>query len=241
MKHSMPTNGHSPEDLAPLRGFDTCTLANAIERLNLRPRNEGFMYGGATCQFPHSPPVAGHAATARIRTYMPPITGKCYYEHIEWWRYLMTVPPPRMVVLQDIDDRPGFAALFGEIHAQICRSFDCVACVTDGAVRDLGAIERLGFQVFAGRVSPSHAYAHVVDFGGAIEIGGLPIKSGDILHGDRHGIVSVPRGQAANLAALAAQIQSEERELFESMQSAGFSVEDLEKKLQQFAERHKCR
>jgi 4-hydroxy-4-methyl-2-oxoglutarate aldolase len=230
-----PSNG-----LNALRRFDSCALANAIERFNVRPRNEGFISGGAICRFPHCPPIVGHAVTGRIRTYMPPITGKCYYDSIEWWRYLVTIPPPRVVVLQDFDNRPGFGALFGEVHARICLALDCVAYITNGAVRDLQAIEKLGIQLFAGRASVSHAYAHVVDFGEPVEIGGLQIKPGDVLHGDRHGILSVPSGLVDRLPGVAEQIQSEETELFALIDSPGFSVEKLGVKLQQFAEKQRC-
>jgi 4-hydroxy-4-methyl-2-oxoglutarate aldolase len=172
---------------------------------------------------------------------MPPITGKCYYDNIEWWRYLQTIPPPRIVVLQDFDHRPGFGALFGEVHARICRALHCVAYVTNGAVRDLQAIEPLGLQLFAGRDSVSHAYAHIADFGQPIEIGGLGIKPGDILHGDRNGILSVPSDLVERLPAAAEQIELEEKELFALIESDGFSVERLGVKLQQFAEKQRCK
>jgi 4-hydroxy-4-methyl-2-oxoglutarate aldolase len=236
----MSLNGQPLNALDALRRFDTCTLSNAIERLNVRPRNEGFMSGGAICRFPHCPAIVGHAVTGRIRTYMPPVTGKCYYENVEWWRYVVTVPAPRVVVLEDDDNRPGFGALFGEVHARICRALDCVAYVTNGAVRDLDGIEPLGIQLFAGSVAVSHAYAHIVDFGDPVEIGGLGIKPGDLLHGDRHGILSVPPDLVDKLQAVAAQIQSEEKELFGLTDSPEFSVEALAAKLQQFAGRQRC-
>jgi 4-hydroxy-4-methyl-2-oxoglutarate aldolase len=236
----MPPDGRSFNDLESLRRFDTCTIANAIERLLVRPRNEGFTNGGATCRFPHYPPMVGHAVTGRIETYMPPITGKCYYDHIEWWRYLMTIPPPRTVVLQDIDKRPGFGALFGEMHAHICRAFDCVGYITNGAVRDLEGIESTALQVFAGSLSVSHSYAHIVDFGGPVEIGGLRIKPGDILHGDRHGILSIPKELVEKLPSVAEEIQSEERELIALTTQPDFSVETLGTSLRRFAERQRC-
>jgi regulator of RNase E activity RraA len=235
------TKSKTVHDLDALRRFDGCTLSNAIERLNVRPRNEGFVSGGAICRFPHCPPIVGHAVTGRIKTYMPPVTGKCYYDHIEWWRYLITIPPPRIVVFQDFDHRPGFGALFGEIHARICKALDCVGYITNGAVRDLQAIEPLGFQLFAGSVSVSHAYAHIVDFSHPVEIGGLEIKPGDILYGDRHGIVSVPPDIVKDLPPMAEQIQSEERELIDLTESPDFSVETLGSTLREFAERHRCR
>lgn len=153
---------------------------------------------------------------------------------------MVTIPPPRVVVLQDFDSRPGFGALFGEVHARICLALDCVAYITNGAVRDLQAIEKLGIQLFAGRASVSHAYAHVVDFGEPVEIGGLQIKPGDVLHGDRHGILSVPSSLVDRLPGVAEQIQSEETELFALIESPDFSVEKLGVKLQQFAEKQRC-
>jgi 4-hydroxy-4-methyl-2-oxoglutarate aldolase len=238
--NQMSLNGQPLNGLDQLRQFDTCTLANAIERLNIRPRNEGFMRGGAICQFPPLTPTVGHAVTGRIRSYMPPVTGKCYYDRIEWWQYLVTIPPPRVVVLQDVDNLPGFGALFGEVHARICRALGCVAYVTNGAVRDLDGIEPLDFQVFAGSAAVSHAYAHIVDFGEAVEIGGLEIKPGDILHGDRHGVLSVPPELVDKLPAVAGQIQSEEKELFALIESPEFSVEVLGARLQQFTEKQRC-
>ncbi len=236
----MYPDGQPPNGLDILRRFDACTLANAIERFNIRPRNEGFTNCGAICRFPHLPSIVGHAVTGRIRTYMPPVTGKCYYENIEWWRYLATIPPPRVVVLQDFDNRPGFGAIFGEVHARICLALGCVAYITNGAVRDLQAIEPLGLQLFAGSVSVSHAYAHIVDFGDPVEIGGLKIKPGDILHGDRHGVLSVPYDLVERLPAVAEQIRADEKELFKLTDSPEFSVEALGAQLQQFAEKQRC-
>ncbi|HTX38298.1 MAG TPA: RraA family protein [Bryobacteraceae bacterium] len=236
----MSPDGRPASGLEELLRFDTCILSNAIERLNVRPRNEGFMSGGAACRFPHQPPVVGYAATGRIRSYMPPVTGKCYYDHIEWWRYLVSIPAPRIVVLEDFDSRPGFGALFGEVHARICRALGCVAYVTNGAVRDLNAIEPLGFQLFAGSVSVSHAYAHIVDFGDPVEIGELQVQPADILHGDRHGILSVPRELVEKLPPIAERIRSEEKDLFALTESPQFSIEALGAKLQQFAEKQKC-
>jgi 4-hydroxy-4-methyl-2-oxoglutarate aldolase len=103
------------------------------------------------------------------------------------------------------------------------------------------AIEKLGIQLFAGHASVSHAYAHIVDFGGPIEIGGLKIKPGDILHGDRHGILSVPPGLVDQLPGVADQIQSEEKELFTFIEGAGFSVEQLGAQLKHFAEKQRCK
>lgn len=241
MPHTAQPSSNGKSGLDPLREIDTCTLANAIETFHLRPRNEGFMNSSVICQFPSHSPVVGHAVTGRIRSYMPPMVGKCYYEHIEWWQYLVTIPPPRIVVLQDIDERVGFGALFGEVHARICKAFDCVAYITNGAVRDLQGIDSAGFQLFAGNVSVSHSYAHIVDFGAPVEFAGLRVNPGDILHGDRNGVISVPEEIVAHLPGAAERLRSDERDLFALCERPDFTPESLAARLQQLAKGQQCR
>jgi len=217
----------SSRQLEELTQFDTCTVSNAIERLNLRPRNEGFIKGAVECRFPQFAPVAGYAVTARMRAGMMPIRGRCYYEHPDWWRYVASVGGPRIVVIEDVDDPPGAGALFGEAYARIGRALGCIACVTNGAVRDLPGIESLGFQLFAGSVSVSHAYAHVVEFGAPVEIGDLKICSGDLLHGDQHGVHSIPAAAAARIAESAAEVLRGDRALALLTSRPGFSADML--------------
>jgi 4-hydroxy-4-methyl-2-oxoglutarate aldolase len=219
--------------LNQLREFDTCTLSNAMERLQVRPRNEGFIIGTVRCQFPKMPPVAGYAATGRIRSSMPPISGGWYYEHMDFWRYVESVQSPRIVVLSDSDPWPGTGAMFGEVHARICQVLDCTAYVTNGAIRDVPNIESLNFQLFAGSISVSHAYAHVVEFGEPIEIGGLRISSGDLLHGDMHGVQMIPHQVAHQLPEVARQIQAQESELFALLEREDFSIDMLAAKLEE--------
>ena len=237
----MSTTGTLPEDLEALRRIDSCALSNAIGLLNVRPRNEGFIHGTVHCMFPGLPAVVGYAVTGRMRSSSPPISGRCYYDHIEWWRYLASVPAPRIVVVFDADDPPGSGALFGELHARISMAMNSVAYITNGAVRDLPAIEKLGFQLFAGNSSVSHAYAHMADFGHPIELGGLRIHSGDLLHGDFHGIQSIPLEIAKRLPALATEALRDEQAFIEMCIDGSFSVERLAAKIREHAEAQKCK
>ena len=228
-----------PEDLEALRRIDSCTLSNAIEVLNARPRNEGYIQDTVSCLFPKLPPVAGYAVTGRMRAASPPVNGHVYYEHVEWWRFVESVPAPRIIVLLDADDPPGVGALFGELHARICMALSCVAYLTNGRVRDLPAVERLGFQLFARGPSVSHAYAHVVDFGHPVEIGGLKIHTGDLLHGDLHGVQSVPVELAPNLPAVATQVLADEQAFIQLSIDGNFSIERLAAKIREHAEGRK--
>jgi 4-hydroxy-4-methyl-2-oxoglutarate aldolase len=223
----------SQQDLERLRNLDSCTVSNAIERLDLRLRNEGFIAGTARCRFPSFPPMVGYAVTGRYRTSMPPMVERtaCYYERLDWWKYVASMPAPRVMVVQDVDVRPGFGAFIGEVHANIGSALGCVGCVTNGAVRDLPAVNKLGFQMFSGSVSVSHAYAHLIDFGEPVEIGGMRIRPGDLLHGDLNGVLSIPAGPVNDLLDEAGKLIAMEQELVEFCKSPEFSVEALAERL----------
>ncbi len=235
-------NMAGPRPLAPdlfesISQLDTCTVSNAIERLNVRMRNEGFVYDSVRCQFPHLPPMLGYAVTARVRTSSPPVTGiRYYYDRADWWSYVVTLPEPRVLVIQDSDPKPGFGALLGEVHASIAQALKCVGCVTNGAVRDIAEVERLGFHFFAGGVTVSHAYAHIVEFGQPVEVGGVKVYPGDLIHGDRNGVHVVPLQVAPEIPAAAEAIAKTEQTLIDYCRSTDFSFEELIKRLEQLSE-----
>jgi 4-hydroxy-4-methyl-2-oxoglutarate aldolase len=216
-----------PDVVALLQETDTCTISNAIETFNVRMRNEGYVQDAVRCLFPELPPVVGYAVTGRIRTDAPPIAGLCYYQRMDWWEYVAKTPSPKIIVLADVDRAAGTGAFVGEIHAAIGRALGCVAYVTNGTVRDVPALERNSFQCFAGGVSVSHAYGHIVDFAEPVEIGGLKVSTGDLLQGDRHGVQSIPREIAGRLAGAVNVIRKREAELIQMCRRTDFSLDKL--------------
>ena len=107
------------EQLEALRRLDACTLANAIESFQQRLRNEGFADGSVRCLFPNLPPVVGYAVTVKIRGSAPPVAGDNYMDRTDWWDYVVSLPAPRVVVVQDMATRPGLASLLGAVHVNI--------------------------------------------------------------------------------------------------------------------------
>ena len=217
----------SSGQLDALRRLDSCTVANAIETFHKRLRNEGFANGSIRCLFARLPPMVGYAATIKIRGSAPPTTAGPYPDRTDWWDYMLSLPAPRVLVVQDVATRPGLGSLLGAVHVNILRALGGVGAVTNGSVRDIPAVEGLGFHLFAGSVSVSHAYVHIVEVGGTVEIAGLKIQSGDLLHGDLHGVQSVPLDIAGQIPAVAEQIIAKEQELIALCQSKEFSIGKL--------------
>jgi 4-hydroxy-4-methyl-2-oxoglutarate aldolase len=217
----------SERQLDALRGLDTCTVSNAIETFGVRLRNTGFVDASVRCMFEDLPPMVGYAATARLRSGSPPMQGGSYHDRTDWWHYVLQVPPPRVIILQDVDKHPGLGAFLGDVHAAILRALGCVGYVSNGAVRELPAVHKMGLHLFAGKVAVSHAYAHIFDYGSPIEIGGLQIHPGDLLHGDRHGLLTVPRQVAADVPAAAERLRRAEERIITFCESSDFSLEKL--------------
>lgn len=215
------------EELNALRKFDTCMVANAVESFRVRLRNTGFTDATVHCMFADMPPMVGYAVTARLRTGEPPVNGGTFHDRSDLWNRVLEYPAPRILVLQDMDDPSGRGAFLGDVHASILKALGCTGYVTNGAVRELQAVHGQGIQMFAGSVVVSHAYAHIFDVGASITVGGLEVKPGDLLHGDRHGILNVPLEIAASIPSVATQMQQSERQVIDFCRSNSFSVARL--------------
>jgi regulator of RNase E activity RraA len=155
------------------------------------------------------------------------MVGSRYVERTDWWKHITSIPSPRVVVMQDIDEQPGTGAFLGSVHANILKALGCVGAVTNGAARELPGIEASGFQVFAGRLAISRAYVHIVEFGGPVGVGGLSIQPGDLIHGDRHGIITIPQEVAIKLPAVASKIMEKKRQVIELSKKPGATVQEL--------------
>ncbi len=215
------------EDLDSLRQFDTCMVATAVETFNLRLRNTGFTNGSIHCMFPDAPPMVGYAVTARLSAGEPPIKGGAFHDRSDLWHGVLQCPAPRVLVLEDVDDRPGLGAFVGNVHAAILKALGCIGHLTNGAVRELPSVRSMGFQLFGGSVAVSHAYAHIFDIGSKVKIGGMEVQPGDLLHGDRHGVLSVPLGIAAQVPAVASAMERQHQKIVEFCRSSSFSTEKL--------------
>lgn len=215
------------QHLDALRRYSTCIVANAIERFDVRLRNTGFTNGSIHCRFPAAMPMVGYAVTARLRSEDPPIAGRMFRDRSDFWNAILTVPAPRVLVLQDMDDLPGRGAFVGDVHAAILKALGCVGFITNGAVRELPAIRELDFQLFSGSIAVSHAYAHIFDLGAKITVGGMDVRPGDLLHGDQHGVLTIPAEIAAEVPHAAARLGAHEKRVIEFCLSGEFSVKKL--------------
>jgi regulator of RNase E activity RraA len=107
------------------------------------------------------------------------------------------------------------------------KAMGCVGCVTNGSVRDLDEVEPLGFHFFASHVAVSHAYVHIVEVGTPVRIGGLTVRPGDLLHGDKHGVTNIPNDLAPRIPDGVKTVETMERQIINYSKTPEFTVDGL--------------
>lgn len=216
-----------------LRAFDTPILADALARLNLHSHSQGYAAPGLHCFASQKETIVGFAATARIRAADPPMTGHHYFRHSGWWEEITRLPEPRIIVIEDVDRRPGSGACIGMIGASLFRALKCAGAITNGAVRDVPAVAQTDFGLFAAYLSPSQAYAHLVDYGQTVMIFNLPVAQGDLLAADRHGVLAIPIDHAQQICDIAADVRRRKQTFIDFCQSPSFSLDNLDQHLKE--------
>lgn len=217
----------TPEDLAALAKWDTPSICNALEMIDPKYRTQFWTQEPLLCAFPELPSMVGYAVTATLRSTQPGSPGR--EKRLAYFDYLSKVPGPRVVLIQDLDGaRAGFGAFWGEVNSTIHKGLGCLGVVTSGSVRDLHAVAP-GFQFLAARVTPSHAYADIVDFGGEINVSGMVVRSGDLVHADRHGAVVVPKDKIGAIIKAAQLIGKREAAIMAAARRPGFNADALRK------------
>jgi 4-hydroxy-4-methyl-2-oxoglutarate aldolase len=235
----MNTNLLTQAQFDELGRLDSSAVANAIEMFNVRLRNRGFSDSSIHCVFEDYPPMVGHAATIRVRTSEPPMEGHSYYYRLDWLDHLLSIPPPRVLVLEDLDGSPGLGSFIGDVHANILLAFGCIGIVTNGAVRNLPEARAIHLQLFAGNLSVSHAYAHIVDFGKDVVVGNMHVQPGDLIHGDRHGVQTIPNEIAHKIPAVAREMIKQEQEIIRLCRSANLTLDKLRTEVSVLGEKRK--
>ncbi|AWM38813.1 hypothetical protein GobsT_29800 [Gemmata obscuriglobus] len=186
--------------LEALRKYDTPTVCNVLELFECRSRIVGYTDARIKACYPSLPPMVGFATTATFRAGAPLRGGDTYMGLGAQVERIAALSGPKVVVFQDLDD-PPVAATFGEIMCTTYQAFGCVGLVTSGCGRDLDQVEPLKFPCFTAGTMPSHGYTQIVELEVPVRVGGVWIAPGELLHGDRNGITTIP----PELAALTAE------------------------------------
>jgi regulator of RNase E activity RraA len=230
-----------PELLTQLATFDTPTICNALEIVAPERRLTGFTTKPLVCPFPDMAPVVGYARTATIRsTHSNERTGaEARAQRIGYYEYIASGGPnPSIVVIQDLDGADvGYGAFWGEVQSTVHKALGSVGVVTDGCIRDIPQWAP-GLQVLAGSIAPSHAHVHLAGYASQVRVSGMIVCSGDLIHMDRHGAVTIPESVADKIPAACDLLARKEAVILDLARKPGFTVAKLTEALKQQDEIH---
>jgi 4-hydroxy-4-methyl-2-oxoglutarate aldolase len=215
-----------PRVLEGMRRFTSPTIANALEILGV-PLQAVCTNSSVRCLFPDLGPLVAYACTAVIHSAKPACIPRAV-RRTDYWEYTRDFRRPCVTVVQDLSEQPG-GAYWGEINANIHRTLGSLGIITNGTVRDLEEVRKLGFHCFCSGTQVSHGFAHLEDFNVPVKLFDIVVHPGDLIHADRHGAVIIPPDVAEEVIGAAAEIERGEKEMIELCNSADFSIRKLDK------------
>ena len=217
---------HPADLLATLARLDTPTICNALERLDPARSGFGFTRRPLICSHPDAGPRVGYARTAKIRTTPPQGEDKeaLTARRFAYFDYVNAGDGPKIAVHQDLDGDEGIAACWGDVMANLHKAMGCVGVVTNGAFRDIPGMPE-GIPMLAAGEKPAHGFLHMIAFGEPVEVAGMTVRDGDLLHMDRNGAVVIPAALAPALPEAALQVVEREQRVIALCRAPDFSLE----------------
>ncbi len=228
-----------PDDvLALLQRVDTPTVCNAIEVAQGKRGFDAYTKGTMQCSAPGLSMV-GFARTAKIAGREPPTEAPDVIRarRLDYFRNMAAGPRPAIAVLDDVDFPNCVSAWWGEVHTNVHKGLGLNGALTNGVMRDLGDLAE-GFPVVAGSIGPSHAFVHVRELGTPVNVFGMRVQQGDLVHADRHGGLVIPPEVIPDLKGAIEKMWAGEQIILGPAKQDDF---DLDKLLEAWAEFEKAR
>jgi len=224
-----------PELLTLLRSVDTPTVCNAIEVAQGKRGFSRFTRGTMICSAPEGGAMVGFAKTAKIAAVEPPSENQDIIKErrMNYYRYMSEVDGPMVAVIEDVDYPDCIGAYWGEINTKVHKGFGLSGALTNGVLRDLGDLAE-DFPVVAGSVGPSHGFVHVREIDAPVNIFGMTVTPGELIHADRHGAVVIPNEVIPILKDSIHKLFASERLILDPAEKTEFSFDDFKKAWEDF-------
>ncbi|MBA2733586.1 MAG: RraA family protein [Acidobacteria bacterium] len=174
--------------------------------------------------------MVGYAVTVQMET-MTRMEPRDEQQTISFYEAIEASPKPAVVVMQEIGSHREFASHSGEVMTTLMKNFGAIGLVTDGSVRDFHEVRALNFHNFASGTVASHAYCRIARVGCPLQIYGMTIRTGDLLHGDINGLIEIPVERREKLPEMVTRVRKEEGDLMQDVRAGGFTLERLRQRV----------
>jgi len=194
-----------------LAEFDGALLANTLSYIDDTPPEDIYFSGEIRSLMPGMGSMVGLAVTCELDSSSPggPAKMEPYFQLVE---EIQASKLPVVWVVKAAGSRPQHECILGDGMAKLLRSAGCVGTVTDGGVRDVAGCAGIRFPVFARGTVIHHTALRVRRTNEPVEIGGLTIRNGDLIHGSDEGVIRIPNKCAEMLPPRAIKMRAFEQD-----------------------------
>lgn len=220
--------------LLQLKRWNTPTIYNGWEQITSLDAAAPVTNLEETVDFmPQMGPMVGYAATLVIEPSKKSHKTSNPNAWAEYREYIVNLPGPKIVVMQDLDKPNVIGSFWGEVNANVHRASGCVGAIVDGAIRDVDEMTNAGFKALARRLCVGHAHSVPVRWGETVEVFGTKVKPGQLIHADKHGFIAIPSGEEPKLLDASIQMDVNECEtvIDAARSSFGLSTEEIVSKI----------
>lgn len=217
----MPALEEEIRMLEELKRFDTPTITNVVATYPGAPTCLSLYHPWDTnwytdqrvrAMFPELGRTCGFAVTCTYGLPDPSVTQGPTFRDV--LRAASQSPKPViMVIKQDFPDAvKGKVGLCGGNMSTAFRSLGCVGILSDGPSRDLDEVRPMGIQYMLTGATPGHGPMAVKAVNTPVEICGMDVCPGEIIHMDENGAVKFPRQYLAQVLDNCRRLNKEEAE-----------------------------
>ena len=216
---------------------ETALVCNALSALELSAPHTYYMDGTIQCLTPELPPLVGQAITIKVDTCTPgkPSRGEPLQQLHE---AAEASDLPLVIVVETTSGTPMRECVMGDGMAKAFIASGINGMATDGGVRDMPGIADQGFRVFAvGRVV-QHGNLHWSDFGAPVQVGGITVQTGDLIHGDNGGCIVIPAENHIYIAEACRLVQRFEKEAHTMTRRTDLNSQQKSQRMKQISGDH---
>jgi 4-hydroxy-4-methyl-2-oxoglutarate aldolase len=187
--------------LQELAEYDTALLANLMPFVDDTPPHRWYMSSEIRSLLPDVGPTVGVAVTCELDTSTP--DHEAGGNNDGFWQQLEqmeAIDAPTIWVVKCVGSRPQHECIMGDGMGKLLQAAGCVGTVTDGGLRDLAGLRSIGFAAYGTGITIHHCKIRVGKIDAPVDIGGITISPGDVIHANTEGVIRIPEQAVAKLA-----------------------------------------
>ncbi|HXK60718.1 MAG TPA: RraA family protein [Acidobacteriota bacterium] len=215
--------------LEELRDFDTALLANTLGYIDPTPPEDYYMAGTIRSVTPTIEPTVGVAFTCELDSSTPSreIDTNEYLEQVAGFypqlEAMSRIAEPIIWVVKTVGSRPDHECVLGDGMAKALYAAGCIGVVTNGGVRDVKGLLTVPFAAYCKGTTIHHCALRFRSCNQPVEIGGIRIEPGDVIHANCEGVIKIPRSCLETLPEKAIQMRAFEHDAHRLMRRTDVS------------------